>query len=159
VSARLFLRAFFFATALPYGLSNDSSKIRFPFFGVWFPRGGWLAYLCLFAGQNAAAHAANLAFGELLNHYAAHKEKGDKKASSHSSFLFSSQKPLLLDRNLMGENKENGFFIQLMQLPHFFIKSKTLFWNPLHFRMLLKLESRVALSDNLTFMQINGPSE
>jgi hypothetical protein len=106
VSARLFLRAFFFATALPYGLSNDSSKIRFPFFGVWFPRGGWLAYLCLFAGQNAAAHAANLAFGELLNHYAALKEKGDKKPA----FLFSSQKPLLLDGNLMGENKENGFF-------------------------------------------------
>lgn len=64
VSERLFCKRFY-ATALPYGLSNDSSKIRFPFFGVWFPRGGWLAYLCLFAGQNAAAHAANLAFGEL----------------------------------------------------------------------------------------------
>jgi len=110
VSARLFLRAFFFATALPYGLSNDSSKIRFPFFGVWFPRGGWLAYLCLFAGQNAAAHAANLAFGELLNHYAAHKEKGDKKSQQPQQFSLFKSEALAFGQESYGREQRKWLF-------------------------------------------------
>lgn len=145
MSKRIFLRAFF-AAALPYGLSNDSSKIRFPFFGVWFPsRGGWLAYLCLFAGQNAAAHAANLAFGELLNHYVGHKEKRDKKQQPQQ-FSISSQKPLLLDRNLMGENKKIFFYTTHAGSYHTFCHQKrtlkTLFRIPTNLRALETRELR-----------------
>lgn len=120
------LSVFFASVFMPQhshmGSQMTLQKSGFPFSVSGFQEAvGWRICVCLQAKTLLRTlpiwHSAS--YAESLP---GTKKRRQKKTSSHSSFLFSSQKPLLLDRNLMGENKEMAFYTHLMQLLHFFIQ-------------------------------------
>jgi len=82
-----FLRNIFARAKTPLILSsNDSSKIKFPFFGVWFLRAA-AGGLCLFAGQNGSL-LGNLAFGKQAAESLCIKKKQKTACVSRAAAIF-----------------------------------------------------------------------